>query len=308
MVPLVHLEAGGAQARLLPGSGGRVSSLRLVQPSGAVVDVLHPYPEDYFDAIRWAKGGIYPLMPYSNRIRNATLRTGGRTVPLAAHPDAVPHTLHGNAHVLPWQLERRGAASAEMVLTAQASAAWPWRYRGRLQIDLAPTVLTIAISVCNDDKQDMPAGIGLHPYFRHLPDARVGYQAASVWPPDADFIATAARAARSDEVLAPARSLRAGGLTDYLGDWSGEATVELPEGAVLRIAADPVFSHLVVHRPDQLSYLCLEPVSHVADAFNLAADGIGGTGTRWLAPGQSMGGTIRFELLAPAVSGGKKPA
>ena len=33
--------------------------------------------------------------------------------------------------------------------------------------------------------------------------------------------------------------------------------MELPDGGYLRIAADPVFSHLVVHRPDNLAYLAL---------------------------------------------------
>lgn len=54
--------------------------------------------------------------------------------------------------------------------------------------------------------------------------------------------------------------------------------------------------HLVVHRPESLAYLCLEPVSHVADGFNLAARGVPDTGTRWLAPGDSPAGGMRFAL------------
>ncbi len=52
----------------------------------------------------------------------------------------------------------------------------------------------------------------------------------------------------------------------------------------------PVWQHLVVYRPDNLAYLCLEPVSHVADGFNQAARGVQDTGTRWLAPGESLSG------------------
>jgi aldose 1-epimerase len=63
------------------------------------------------------------------------------------------------------------------------------------------------------------------------------------------------------------------------------------------LQADPLFGHLVVHRPDPPHYLCLEPVSHVANGFNLADAGVAGTGTRMLAPGESMGGQIRIALM-----------
>jgi aldose 1-epimerase len=89
-------------------------------------------------------------------------------------------------------------------------------------------------------------------------------------------------------------------MTDYLGGWNGRASVELPSnppGAVLSIEADPVFGHLVVHRPDSGAYLCLEPVTHVANGFNLAAQGVPGTGTCVLLPGESMTGSLRFKML-----------
>ena len=295
---LVQLQAGAASARLLPGAGGRISALRLVLPAtGGLADILHQYPEDFFDPLRWAKGGIYPLMPYSNRIANATVHVNGDSVALAPHPDAAPHTLHGNAHLLPWMLEQNDANSAVMLLDATPSAAWPWHYTGRLQVQLAPSELTIAIEIRNADTRPMPAGLGLHPYFRHEPQGRVGYRASSVWPPTAEFLAVAPRAPQADEIYAPARRLPAGGLTDYVSGWDGQADVELPDGARLRIVADPLFSHLVVHRPDSMAYLCLEPVSHVADAFNLAARGVPGSGSHLLAPGESLGGSIRFQLL-----------
>ena len=142
----------------------------------------------------------------------------------------------------------------------------------------------------------MPAGIGLHPYFQHLPQARLGYHAGTVWPPTAEFLASSSRAPNADEVYRPARPLVPGCLTHYVGAWDGRAEVELPPGALLRIEADQLFGHLVVHRPDNLAYLCLEPVSHVADGFNLAAQGVAGTGTCWLAPGESLAGAMRFSL------------
>jgi aldose 1-epimerase len=297
MNDIVQLQAGVARARLVPGAGGRVASLRLGGVGAAAVDVLHPYPEDFVDPVHWAKGGIYPLMPYSNRIAHARVRVQGEEVLLQPHPDAVPHTLHGNAHLLPWRLDRYDTASAVMSLDAAASAAWPWHYTGRLEITLTESELRMHISIRNAGMRVMPAGVGLHPYFRHEPQALLAYHAVTVWPPTAALLAGAARAPTPDEVYQPARPLPAGGLTHYVGGWDGLADVDLPRGARVRMQADAVLQHLVVFRPDSLAYLCLEPVSHVADGFNQAARGVPDTGTHWLAPGESLSAGLRLLLL-----------
>ena len=310
---VVQLSAGAASLRLLPHAGGRVSALRLVRPRGSALDVLHPYPEDFFDPIHWAKGGIYPLMPYSNRIANARVLVNGETVALLPHPDAAPHSLHGNAHALAWQLESCAQASASMTLDAQSSPAWPWRYRGRIDIALTPSELSMRIEIRNVDARSIPAGVGLHPYFRHRSDARLGYRASAFWPTTPEFLPLTPRAPLVDEMHAPARPLPEGGLTRYVSGWDGRLNLDLPGASPsipqgervqvhdsrlyrLHIQADPVFDHLVVHRPDNLAYLCIEPVSHVADGFNLSARGVEGTGARMLAPGESLAGTVRFSL------------
>ena len=297
MNPIVQLQVGAARARLVPAAGGRISSLQLAVPGDRAVEVLHPYPEDFFDPVRWAKGGIYPLMPFSNRIAQARIRVQGEDVLLSPHPDALPHALHGDAHRLPWALEQHGATRAVMSLDAPASDAWPWHYAGRLEVTLLQSTLRMQLTVRNTSMRVMPAGIGLHPYFRHTPQALLAYGASTVWPPTAEFLATAPRAAGADDIHRPARPLPAGGLTRYVGAWDGTADVDLPRGARLRIEADAALRHLVVHRPDNLAYLCLEPVSHVADGFNLDARGVADTGTRWLAPGQSLSGEICLSLL-----------
>ena len=123
MSKVLQLDCDGASARLVPAAGGRISALRLMRPNGVAIEALHPYPEDFFDPIRWAKGGIYPLMPYSNRIAQATVNVSGEAVALKAHPDAAPHSLHGNAHALEWRLEAFDATSAVMTVDSPASAA-----------------------------------------------------------------------------------------------------------------------------------------------------------------------------------------
>src|SRR3954452_16426816 len=106
---VIQLEAGHAVLRAAPALGGRITALRLV-PEGASdsVDVLLPFPEETKpDALlHWPRGGIYPLLPYGNRIRNARLVFRGRVHDLPARPDAARHTLHGPAHRAPWHVSQ----------------------------------------------------------------------------------------------------------------------------------------------------------------------------------------------------------
>ena len=294
----IVLSRGAARARVLPDAGGRVTALALAGPDGQALEVLHPYPEDHRDPVRWAKGGIYPLAPFSNRIARARVRVDGVDHPVRPHPDAAPHALHGHSHLQPWQLMARSDDEATLALDAHAGDAWPWAFRAELHYRLEPQALHARITLTNRDRTRMPAGIGLHPYFRHAPSAPVGARWTTLWDQDADGLAVAARPARSDENHQLPRALPAGGLTWYASGWDGHASAQLTAGCWLHIAAEPVFGHLVVHRPDNGAYLCLEPVSHVTDGFNLAARGVSGTGTVWLAPGESLAGAMRFTLSA----------
>lgn len=291
------LSSEGASVRLVPQAGGRVSSLQLMSPTLGAVDVLHPYPENFFDPIRWAKGGIYPLMPYSNRIADATIRVGGEVVSLLAHPDAVPHSLHGNAHAQRWEAVASSENSATLELNSDASQAWPWRYRATQTFELTRSALKVRLTLCNSDTRTMPAGMGLHPYFRHHPDVLLTYSATTHWHATPEFLAHSSRPLAAHERYEQARRLPDGGMTEYVGGWAGSLTVGLPEGARLQLRADPPINHLVVHRPDSAAYLCLEPVSHVANGFNLAALGVADTGTHYLQPGECLTGDITFTLL-----------
>jgi aldose 1-epimerase len=295
----VVLRAGAAQAVLRPQAGGRVCRLALVAGKGSAVDVLFPYDAPHVDSVRWAKGGIYPLVPYSNRIAQARLSTPSGEVLLAPHPDAQPHTLHGNAHGLPWRCSEQSATSATLLLDSPACAAWPWHYRATQHIGLQASALSLRLEIVNAGDRPMPAGLGWHPYLRHEPQAHLGFVATTWWSRTPDFLATAHRPLRQEEGFNPPRSLPPGTLTDYLSGWRGPLDVDLPGGATLRLRADDAVSHLVLHRPPDGRYLCVEPVTHVADGFNLEARGVVGTGTRWLDPGQSFAVSMHLELVPP---------
>mgnify|MGYP001073669391 CR=1 FL=1 len=102
--------------------------------------------------------------------------------------------------------------------------------------------------------------------------------------------------------MSAARSVRLDKLLANLGYGSrpeihalARARATRLHGADLPEAGAPL-DHLVFHVPAGGRYLCLEPVSHVADAFNLAASGKAGTGARVLRAGEAISATMRIEL------------
>ncbi len=164
-----------------------------------------------------------------------------------------------------------------------------------MNVALAPTRLVVRIALCNTGDDTMPGGIGLHPYLRHEPVQPVCYEATAPWTFDDHYLALpGVPAGPIGPRTLDSSDFGAGEVTLFHGAWQGALRVMDPgtHQATLELSANDAFTQLVIHRPAGSPYLCAEPVSHVADGFNLAARGQAGTGTRILAPGERLEGTL----------------
>jgi aldose 1-epimerase len=146
----------------------------------------------------------------------------GEAIALRPHPDALPHSLHGNAQAQAWQVTQQSPSSVMLTLDSPASPAWPWDYTASMYFELTPAQLSVHLALCNADQRTMPAGIGLHPYFRHHPAALLTYGATTLWPATSEYLPGASRALHADEQYEVPRRLPDGGLTDYVGGWIGK--------------------------------------------------------------------------------------
>jgi len=265
----------------------------LEDEDGRLQPVLQPYPETHRDLDAWAKGGMYPLVPYNGRIRDSVLLHGGHEWRLRPH-GAGPHTLHGIAQRRPWQLVAAAGGRAWIRYTHAPDADWPWAFEAELSLQLEPRALVAQLALRNTGVISMPAGIGLHPYLLHDAREPITYQASAPWPFDEDYLALRCAApgpSLSPHSLTP-ELFAAGEITLFHPQWAGPVRM-----GKLRLHATGALTQLVLHRPAGAPYVCVEPVSHVPDGFNLAARGREGTGTRVLAPGQVLqGGLVIFRV------------
>lgn len=280
---LIELSSGGLSARFAPALGGRL--ICLARSSGT--DILVPLAETTFDPMFWPKAGAYPLIPYHNRIAGGHLKFGGRTLAIPAHPDALPHSLHGPAHRRKWTARRVLANSVTMNLEYKPDDDWPWAFEAWQRFHLNDETMTIELGVRNVSDAEMPGGLGWHPYIAGACD--VEHDAAFCWPHGSNYLPEGRRLRNGvgdAEALSP---------TAYLQGWS-YARTKLADGSIVVITAEPVFEHLVVHQG--AGYTCIEAVTHLADGFNLAACGMPFTGTIVLGPGEELQGVITVSVVA----------
>ena len=231
----------------------------------------------------------FPLAPYCNRIRDGRFSWGGRAVELP--PNFLPerHPLHGLSWRRPWQVIDRGDAQAAMSDECDGSGLWPWPYRAGQHVGLDERGCTITLALLNSGDEAMPVGLGLHPYFRRRPAARLQFAARAVLLNEAELLPTGIEAPPAHfGAFAEGAGLPHDTVDNCYRGWAGTVTIEDELGTIRMTATGARRLHLFA--PSDGSALCCEPVTHTPDALNRApAEMI------VLAPGGSTSLTMRIE-------------
>lgn len=237
------------------------------------------------------QAGCFPLVPFSNRIRDGRFHFRGREILLPPPEYVAPHALHGLGWRATWSAELSAPGSARMWFD-HVPGSWPWRYRAEQVLRTAPGSLSMTISVTNLDTGPMPAGIGFHPYFVRPDGLQLTAATHGCWttmPGDTGL--PSRRAAAPDELGAP-------GLDHCFYGWGGKAEFAGMEALALSLTATPALGNLVIYTPPGEPYFCAEPVSHVNNAVNMAG----------LAPAEQMVVLAPGERLQGAMTISVRPA
>ncbi|HEX7173149.1 MAG TPA: hypothetical protein VF365_11135 [Candidatus Limnocylindria bacterium] len=160
-LPLV-LEGDDLEVVVLPEHGARIHRIRafgvdlLRTPDGVALHASDPF--------FW---GAYVMAPWCNRIIPGPVQVAGRTVDLVPNfPDG--SAIHGLVAARPWELDGGGALHV-----AGEGDGWPWAFEVSLTATVAARTLTLAYALSNRSDEPMPAGLGLHPWFRRPLEVRV---------------------------------------------------------------------------------------------------------------------------------------
>jgi aldose 1-epimerase len=278
---LLTISGGTIQVELLPAAGARLHRLRVFGH-----DLLRT-PDDPGQHLRdpffW---GAYVMAPWSNRIMAGPQGVYGQMVDLAAN-FADGSAIHGQVYAVPWQLEPDGTLS---VLGGKDG--WPWSYRATLGLTVHGSALRIALALKNLSAGSMPAGLGLHPWFRRPLEVRIN--AEEVVPSNSDATARL-RPVTEPHDLRSMAPMPVGLDAAWLADRDPAVALRWPEigvNALLR-AHSSAGVYIVGASPADRDAVAIEPQTHAPFGLVRLLNGERG-GLHSLAPGATLSLAIKL--------------
>lgn len=289
---LVEIVSSAAMVRIAPAAGGAITRYTRAGPSGPR-DLLRPAPSRAVEGRVPTDMSCFPLVPFSNRIRNGRFHFQGRDVRLPPNFPPEPHAIHGHGWQASWDVVEV-ADDRAVISYRHPPDEWPYPYTARQDFLLVGDSLRVTLSVSNDGAHPMPAGFGLHPYFVRTPQTRITAAVDAVWLSDDDAMPTRLVPLPDDRRLDRGIDPDEVPLDHNFVGWDGTSVVEwLDRGGRLTMTARGPFGVLVVYTPSGEEFACVEPVTNVIDAFNQARHR-SDTGMLVLGPGEEAQGTVTF--------------
>lgn len=272
---MVQLQAGALVCEIEPRLGGCIAALWL---DG--VPVLRSRHAAELASVREA--GSYPLVPFSNRIAQASLLWQGTQHPLVRNNAPEPHAIHGVGWQRPWELLESDSDYALLAYEHRADAAWPFAFDSSQTLRVQGGALELTLSLTNQSDRAAPAGLGWHPYFVKRSRSRISFEATGRWDMGPDKLPTVRRPAHGLDAACAFLDV------DHCFDgWSG--AVHLRD-ELLHTRVTSSLTRLVVFTNDTRDFVAIEPVSHVNNAMSLVDGGADPAelGVAILQPGESI--------------------
>src|SRR5688500_11325426 len=179
---IVTLSAGDANLVLVPALGGAVARY-WTERGGRTWEWLRPAPQAALAAGDPFETAAFPLVPYSNRIRNGRFRFRGVEVSLPLNRPPERHSIHGHGWQAAWTATEVATSVARLEYRHRADA-WPWTYRAGQRVVLTPSTLTVELMLENTSDAAMPVGLGWHPYFPRTAATTLTAVVDAMWATD----------------------------------------------------------------------------------------------------------------------------
>lgn len=286
---MIGLASGALSLELRPEIGGSITEFRL---DGR--PLLRPTTPEAVASLGARGCGSYPLVPYSNRLRDNGFTFRGQTydLPVAFNGQAI----HGVGWRRPWQVIARAADRATMAYEHAPDADWPFAFRAEQAFVLDAGGLSCRFTVTNLAPHEAPLGFGPHPFFARPPGTRLRFAAACVWLQDAKRITTTSAPVPPEWDFSRERPIGETVLDHCFTDWGGRADILLPYARV-ELTAEAPFRHLIVFLPEGRDFFAVEPVTNLTDGLN-RMDSEPMSNVFVLQPGESKAGSFRLAVSA----------
>lgn len=234
------------------------------------------------------QSACFPLVPFSNRIRNGKFIFNEIAYELAANWNGDQPVIHGEAWQKPWNIVKHAPNS--IIMRYVGENWWPWEYEAQLYFTLLESGLELSLAITNRSNSTMPAGLGFHPYFPRLADTRMQFQSSAIWPPMGDN--PLQRIDAQHLSFNERRNINDYSLDHCFEKLNGDIIINQPSlGLDVRMASVSGLNHSVVFIPEEKTdFFCVEPVSHITGAIGF--DNIGSIAQ--VAVGDTLSSRVRI--------------
>lgn len=172
--------------------------------------------------------------------------------------------LHGTAFQSRWELIEH--QENRLSLTLDASGSGPFRYNAELTYSLSPGKLLIELGVTNTGAEELPFGVGLHPWFVTDEETRLQFSSARQVMSDAVGLPTHI-GPLVDDFVEP-RTLPEGRIDNTFMGWDGKGLLRQRDSNV-RLWSSAPFLH-VFSPQGSACFCCLEPSTALPNGPNFA--------------------------------------
>ncbi|MDP6742897.1 MAG: aldose 1-epimerase [SAR324 cluster bacterium] len=290
---IITLRSRNAKLAIIPEVGACITRYCL-KTEEQVLELMRPATQAGLAAADPSGMGCFPLIPFSNRICNGRFSFHGRQIKMPPNFPPEIHTIHGHGWKVPWTVSEVQENRA-MLAYQHFADEWPFPYLSRLVFELNGSTLTVTLQITNSGKSAMPAGMGLHPYFVRTPNSTITAKTEKMWVNDSENIPLSLEKSEEIKRLNHGFSVKQKSLDNLFCGWNREVLISWPEwDAALKISAKSPLDYLVIFTPPEEDFFCVEPVSHVTDAFNLLESEPAGHGAKILLPDEVLEGEISF--------------
>lgn len=268
----IRLQTAELDATIDP-QGARIQQL-IFRPAG--LPVLYENPT----------GGLFPMLPVSNRVAGNGFVFQGREVMLPHHAADEHFFSHGDGWQLRWKVIENGDDYCVLQLRRQYACGFD--YLAQIRYQLQNNQLLAVLTLTHYGAVPMPYGGGFHPWFNFDKQSQVQFQASGYWPEGEQHLPRDWQGTLPDYAdFSQAQYGEDDWLNVCYSGWSGRAKVV---SDVMDITITSQTPWLMLFRMRGEPFICLEPQSHPVNAHNMD----GQPGLRVLGAGDVLQFTMKI--------------
>lgn len=279
------------QVGILPELG---ASLSFMKYKGQ--DILRPM-DTKNPSLDSNSAAMFLMLPFCGRIRGGKFVYWGITRKMKKNQAGIADPIHGDGWKSKWSVLKKNDTSATLQMSHDKEEGFPFSYDAEVTYTLKNNELVIETKLTNASILPMPCGMGIHPFFIKTKDVELKFPSKMIWAHESDPIFDRPYATPEDWQFKDGKPLKNKIFDTCFGGFEGNAKIIYPQaGYTVEIDADEQYGHVVLYSPKGKGFVCLEPCTNASNAFNLAANGVIGTGIKSIGKDQSITGKVSLKI------------